>query len=137
MPPVGVFLAEEWIGRPQYLTYMSILRNDSGNPIYPIRNANFVSENAAFVVGASPVTLNVSGTLTPSSTPAVKNRNGMRGYLKNDGPGDLGFKWSNIGTNYLTQITIKAGESLDITGLDIDQAQVVWIANTGYRFLAL
>lgn len=104
---------------------MSVIRNDEGKSLYPSPATNYVSE-AALTGGGAASTLTVRTTLV--------NRNGNRGYIKNDGTGDFTFQISTDGTNYNTAVTLKNGETFDLTGMSVNKIKITPSASaSNYR----
>jgi len=82
--------------------------------------------DAAFVVGDSPVTIDVNAGL---------GMNGNKGWLTNDGAGDFTLAISKVGTpTYGGEITLKNGETFSFDGLDVDQFRITWVADSAYRY---
>lgn len=81
-------------------------------------------EDTSFLTGDSPVVLDVNADLS---------RNGVDGYVINDGVGNFTVEVSNDGTNYGSAATIKYGEVMDLEGFDIDSIRITWVANSAYR----
>lgn len=77
-----------------------------------------------FVVGDSPATLDVNANL---------GRNGKDGFIVNDGAGDIDVEISNNGTNWSNKFTLKSGEVMSLTSLDIDSIRLTWVADSAYR----
>jgi hypothetical protein len=83
-------------------------------------------EDTSFVTGDSPATHDFN---------ADSGRQASDGYIVNDGPGTLTFALSADGTNYGDEITIKAGEKITLTGVEINKLRTTWVSNTAYRIL--
>ena len=81
-------------------------------------------EDTNFLTGDSPVVLDVNTDL---------GRNGRDGYIANDGAGNFTVEISDNETNYGGVHTVKAGEILEIEGIDIDSVRITWISNSSYR----
>lgn len=81
-------------------------------------------EDTSFVVGDSPVVLDVNTDLT---------RNGRDGYIVNDGDGNFTVEVSNDGATYGGIHTLKKDEVLQMTGLNIDSIRITWVSNSAYR----
>jgi hypothetical protein len=90
--------------------------NDKGNALFPTQGVNFVNEDT-LTAGNSPITLAVSNGLAQTGNAA---RNAGRGYLANDGTGDILVSVSVDGTNFWTDFTVKANEKLDLTGAEVN-----------------
>lgn len=106
---------------------MSISRNATGDALYPAAHENKVAEDTNFVVGDSPVTIDVNGTI---------KRNANQGFIVNDGPGDIQYQWSSNGTVYSTIATLKAGETFDLEGMGINSIKLTWVSDSSYRVMA-
>ncbi len=94
----------------------------------PIQGRTFKYEDTNFQTGESPITLDVNTDL---------GRNGVDGYIINDGSGNILIEFSNNGTNYGSQHTIQKGEVIDLENLDIDSIRLTWVADSGYRILVV
>lgn len=106
---------------------MSVQRTGAGHPLYPARHETFVSEDTSFVAGDSPVTLDVNATL---------RRNANQGFIINDGAGDFTVAISTDGTNFGTAFTMKAGETFDLAGENVDSIRITRVADSSYRVMA-
>ena len=74
----------------------------------------------------SPATIDVNTDL---------GRNGTQGFLYNYGANDLTIKVSASGAVTTEDaILIKAGAVFELDGLDIDQIDVIWSADTSYEY---
>lgn len=104
----------------------SALTTTPSKPYIPGRTATF--EDSSFVTGDSPATHDVNVALS---------RNGRDGYIVNDGAGDLTYQVSNDGTNYGGAHTLKKGETVKLTGLDISKIKITWVADCAYRILVV
>lgn len=93
---------------------MTVLYNDAVHSIYPV-GLNVVSEDTSFVAGDSPKVLDVNDAL---------KKNGNRGYIICDGSGSILVKYSHADTNYLTEFTLKSGETFDFTGCEVDTLRI-------------
>jgi len=95
-------------------------------------DGNSVSyEDASFVSGDSPTVLPVATSLRIDNHEV----NGHDGYFYNDGEGDIKVEISYNGTEYGGQHTIKPGEILILTGLNINKLRLTWVSDTSYRAL--
>lgn len=103
-----------------------VLVRPSGNLINSGRT--FKYEDTSFVTGESPRTLDVNTDL---------GRNAVDGYFINDGDGNLLIEFSDDGTSYGEQHTIKKGEVVDLENLDIDSIRLTWVSNSAYRILVI
>jgi hypothetical protein len=81
-------------------------------------------EDSAFISTDSPATHDVNNDL---------GRNSHDGYIVNDGPGDLTYAISDNGSTYGDAHTLKSGETVKLTHLDIDSIKITWVADCGYR----
>lgn len=106
---------------------MAVQYTGAGNPLYPGRHETFVQEDAAFVVGDSPATLDVNATL---------RRNANQGHVINDGPGNFTVAISTDGANFGTAFTMQAGETFNLIGENVDSIRITWVANSAYRVMA-
>ena len=92
----------------------------------PISAKNFSYEDDDFVVGDSPIVLDVNTDLGKNST---------KGYIANDGVGDFTLNLSQNGVDWGSDITMKKDEVLCLDSLDIDSMRITWIKNSGYRVI--
>ncbi len=81
-------------------------------------------EDTSFVVGDSPVTLDINTDL---------GRNSRTGYIICDGAGDILVELSGDGTNYGTQFTMKDNEKVNLDGLSIDSIKITHSSDSSYR----
>lgn len=94
-----------------------------------IAGRNVSYRDTSFVVGDSPVTLDVNNDL---------GRNGCKGWILNEGPGDIQVEISdNNGTNYGGAIIIHSADVLSLDGWDVDRIKITWIANSAYQVVCL
>lgn len=91
---------------------------------YPISGRSKTYEDTSFVTGDSPVTLDVNADLT---------RNAKDGYIINDGAGNFTVEVSDDGATYGSAATMKTGEVMSLSNLDIDSIKITWIADSAYR----
>ena len=94
----------------------------------PIDGRTKSYEDASFVTGDSPRTLDVNTDL---------GRNSKDGYIICDGEGDFTVEISNNGTDFGGIHTMKKGDVLDLEGVDVDKIRVTWIADSAYRILVI
>jgi len=81
-------------------------------------------EDTSFVVGDSPVTLDVNANL---------GHNGHDGYIVNDGDGDFTVEISDDGQTYGGSHTVKKDEVFDLRNLDVDRIRITHVADSSYR----
>lgn len=82
-------------------------------------------EDPSFVTGETGRVLNVNADL---------GRNASRGYFANDGSGDIKIKIAEgDGTVLGPTITIKPDDTFPFEGMDIDNIELTWVADTAYR----
>jgi len=92
--------------------------------IITTRGRSVSYEDTNFLTGDSPVVLDINTDL---------ERNGRDGYIANDGVGNFTVEISNDGANYGGIHTIKAGEILELAGVNLDKIRITWISNSSYR----
>ena len=86
-------------------------------------------EDANFVVGDSPATLDVNDTLA---------MNGRDGYLVCDGTGSIQVEISKNGSTYGDAFTVKEGEVINFQGGDVDTIRITHLGtDSAYRALLL
>lgn len=102
------------------------LRDDNVVPDTITTRGRSVSyEDTSFLTGDSPVVLDVNADL---------GRNGRDGFIVNDGVGNFTVEISDVvAATYGGAHTLKEGEVLKLTGVDIDKIRITWIANSAYR----
>lgn len=93
-----------------------------------ISGRTYTYEDTSFVTGDSPIVLDVNTDL---------GRNGVDGYIINDGAGDFTVEFSDDGASYGSIHTIKKGEVMDLKFLDVDSIRITWIADSAYRVLVV
>lgn len=99
-----------------------------GNVPRGIAGDTFTYEDTSFVTGDSPIVLDVNTDL---------GRNSVDGYLINDGDGNILVEFTQDGTSYGAQHTIKKGEILDLEFLNIDSIRLTWVSDSSYRILVV
>ncbi len=85
-------------------------------------------EDTSFVTGESPAIHDINTDL---------GRNGISGYIANDGAGNFTVQASDDGSNYGGVHVIKNGEILDLNGLSIDKIKITWVSNSSYRIFVV
>lgn len=83
-------------------------------------------EDSDFVTGDSPIVFDVFTDL---------GRIGHKGYIVNDGPGEIKLENSSDGTVYGGQHTIKEGEVFVLDDLKIKKLRLTWVNDSAYRAL--
>src|SRR3954462_5138211 len=87
--------------------------------------SNTVSyEDTNFTSGESPAVMNIFSDI---------GRNGYEGYFINDGPGDMKIEFSNDGTVYGGIHTLRGGEQMSLTDLNIAKIRITYVDPTEYR----
>jgi hypothetical protein len=81
-------------------------------------------EDAGFVVGESPVVLDVETDLGLC---------GAMGHIICDGAGDILVAISTDGTTYGGQFTMKSGERESLDHMDINKIKITHSADSAYR----
>jgi len=81
-------------------------------------------EDASFVAGDSPAVCSVETDL---------GRLGHAGYVIIDGTGSILVEFSEDGTSYGGQHTLKGKETLEFENLNISKIRITFVANTAYR----
>lgn len=114
----------------------TILNN--GEPIsdsnpFPVNIAERVStpvifEDTSFVVGDSPITLDVNAAL---------ERNATEFAIQDDGSGDFTVALSTDGSVFGSEKTVKSGETYAIDNISIDSIRITHVADSAYRVTAL
>ncbi len=92
--------------------------------IAPISGRSKVYSDTNFVVGDSPITLDVNTDL---------GRNAIDGFVINDGDGNFTVAISDDGITYGDALTMENGEIFSLTNLNIDSIKITWVANSAYR----
>jgi len=81
-------------------------------------------ENTSFVTGDSPAVCDVETDI---------GRLGHAGYVIIDGTGSVLIEFSEDGTTYGGQHTLKGKETMDFENLNISKIRITFVANTSYR----
>lgn len=81
-------------------------------------------EDASFVTGDSPVTLDLNAAL---------GRNSKSGYITNDGDGNFTYSFSTDGSAFGDAITLKPGETDHWKDISVDSIKITWVADSSYR----
>jgi len=112
-----------------------LLLTDSSGRIYtinyssePISGRFKTYEDTSFLVGDSPVTLDVNTDL---------GRNGKDGFIINDGAGNFTVAISDDGTTFGSAHTMKTGEVFSLTNIDVDSIKITWVADSAYRVVVI
>lgn len=85
-------------------------------------------EDTSFVTGDSPATLDINAAL---------GRNASEVSITNDGAGNFTFAVSNNGASFGDEITMKAGETYNLSGVSVDTIRITWVADSAYRVVAI
>lgn len=106
---------------------------DDANPLpvninIGISGRTFSYEDTSFVTGDSPVVHDVNTDLS---------RNAVNGYIVCDGGGDIKIEFSDNGSDWGGQHTLKRGDVINLQGLSIDSIRVTWVTDSAYRILVL
>ncbi len=104
-----------------------VVVDDDGNHVIPegvITDTPEFFEDTSFVVGDSPVTLDINTAL---------GRNATRGYIINDGAGNFTIAFSTDGAAFGDAITMKQNEVLRFTKISVDSLKITWVADSAYR----
>ena len=94
------------------------LINDEGQDLYKNRGYVYYSDTS-FIVGDSPIVLDIKTDL---------GRDGVNGWIRCDGSGNILVEISNNGTDYGTQYTLKSGEAENILG---DRVSKIRLTHSG------
>lgn len=94
----------------------------------PVKRTPITKEDASFVTGDSPATLDVNDAF---------GQNGNSFEVINDGPGDFTVSISNDGTAFGDEATVKQQEVYSIDDISVDKIRITWVANSAYRIRAL
>jgi hypothetical protein len=89
-----------------------------------IDGLNASLEDASFLVGDSPATLNFF---------AAEGRNAIDGWVICDGAGDMSVQFSRDGVTFGDAWTMKEGEVVSLRSYDIHSIRVTYIADSAYR----
>jgi len=85
-------------------------------------------EDTAFVTGRSPAVHDVN---------AVLGRNGVDGFIINDGNGKLYYQISSDGISFGSKNMLLTEEKVVFSNWDIDSIKITWVADTAYRVLVI
>ena len=93
-----------------------------------IEGRTFKYEDASFVTGESPRTLDVNTDL---------GRNAVDGYITCDGPGNILVEISDDGATYGGQHTLKVEDTLDLKNINVDSIRIAWVTDSAYRIMVV
>lgn len=85
-------------------------------------------EDTSFVVGDSPVTLDVNTAL---------GRNATEASIINDGAGSFTVAISNDGSSFGDEHTVNNGEVYSFSNLSIDSIRITHVADSAYRVVVV
>ena len=87
-------------------------------------------EDTSFVAGDSPRTLDFNTDL---------GRNATKGYLTNDGAGDITIQTSHNGSAFGDSATIKQDEVINFSdfNMSIDSLKITHVTDSSYRVIAI
>jgi len=97
----------------------------------PLGVVNKSYENAAFVVGQSPVLIDFN---------ADAGRNSKEGWITCDGiagVGNIQVAFSRDGITFGDNWTMQPGEGTNLANFDIDTLRITWVANSAYRVVLI
>ncbi len=80
-------------------------------------------EDSSFVTGDSPADLDINAAL---------GRNATKGYIDNDGAGEITVAFSIDGATFGDAIRLKKRKILRFDNISIDTMRVVWVSDTSY-----
>jgi len=114
----------------------TLLQNASGpiaisNPAHIVRvidGRNEAYEDTDFTAGESPLILDVNNDL---------GRNASDGYIVCDGSGNILVEISDNGSSWGEQFTMRAGDKVKLTGVNIDSIRLTHVDDTGYRIVVI
>ena len=89
-----------------------------------INASNKTYEDASFVTGDSPVTINFYGDT---------GRVSVDGYVVCDGPGNIQVAVSRDGLIYDDTFTMKEGEVVCLDHVKVNKIRISWTADSAYR----
>lgn len=117
--------------KPVYGADGSATDVSASNPL-PVRERHsgpWQTAEGALTAGTSPVTIDCNTAL---------GRNANLLIVRNDGTGDFTVAMNIDGATWGDEATLKQGESLQITGLDLDSVRLTRVAaDSNYRVLYL
>ena len=91
------------------------------------REGYYYYVDASFVVGDSPVILDVNNDL---------GRNASDGYIINDGAGNIEIEISHDGATWGQKFVWKLTDGkFDLKGIDADSIRITWVADSSYRVI--
>lgn len=99
---------------------MALNQNQYDEP----KKKTFSSFDTSFSSGESPVTLDVNSTLV---------RNGIDGFITNNGPGRLTYQISEDGTNFDSSINLEPQRGHSLKAVSVDSIKITWVADTSYE----
>jgi len=96
--------------------------------ITPVADIPEYFQDTNFVTGDSPVTLDLNVAL---------GRNATKGTIINDGTGNFTVSFSNNGTDFGDEITLKNNDILNFDKISVDSLRITWVADSSYRVLVI
>ena len=112
-------------------SYADISASSVTTSFAPLSVVNKSYENAAFVVGQSPV-------LIDFNTDA--GRNAKQGWITCDGiagVGNIQVAFSRDGVTFGDNWTMQPGEGTNLESFDIDTLRITWVADSAYRVVLI
>lgn len=85
-------------------------------------------EDTAFVVGDSPVTLDINTAL---------GRNATEFIVLNDGAGNFTVSISNDGAVFGDEHTLKSGEDYSLQDVSVDSIRITHVSDSAFRVIAI
>ena len=85
-------------------------------------------QDTLFVVGDSPVTLDINVALGRNATDVL---------ITNDGAGNFTYAISGDGSVYGDEITLKKNEWKHYTDISINRVRLTWVSDSAYRVEAI
>lgn len=85
-------------------------------------------QDTLFVVGDSPVTLDINVALGRNATDVL---------ITNDGAGNFTVAFSINGAVFGDAITMKKGETLEFDNISVNSLKFTWISDSSYRVICI
>ena len=100
-----------------------VIVDDAGNHVVKSDTPESF-EDTSFVVGDSPFTADCNTAL---------GRNATRGYIVNDGAGNITVSFSTDGAVFGDENTMKKKEVIRFSNQSVDSLRLTWVADSAYR----
>lgn len=109
-------------------SYVDVSASSVSIAFTPLSVVNKTYEDASFLVGDSPFTIDFNDDT---------GRNSKEGWIINDGPGDFTVQFSRDGVTFGEPWTMKTGELTNVANFDIDTLILTRVGDSAYRVVLI